>query len=106
MSSVENLYFYLFVRKDLPVADQACQIAHAAAEAGKLFQIPDHCFLVLLHVENKSELLAVAERIAKHDIRLHMNVEPDDDMLETALCTEAITKAQRGFLRGYKLWAV
>jgi hypothetical protein len=100
----DQQYFYVVVRKDISIADQICQVAHAAAEAGRLFQVPERTFLVLLAAADKAELLAMKERMVKHNIRVVMMDEPDDDLGATALATEAIAGDKRNYLRHYKIW--
>lgn len=97
-------YFYVFVRSDIPIEDQACQIAHVCAEAGKRFKYPEPTFLVLLHVENQEALCALAEFAKENRILTYTNFEPDDDLGFTALATEVITGEQRKLFRGFKLW--
>lgn len=98
------MHFYVFIRTDIPLADQMCQVAHAAALAGKWFQLPNNCNLVLLQVKDKPSLLAAADRLAETGIKFAVNLEPDDDMGETAIATQSIGAEQRKALSSYPLW--
>lgn len=97
-------HFYVFVRADISAADQMCQVAHACVEAGKLFGHPEHTNLVLLSVADKKELLAVAEKCRRNKVDFYLNIEPDDDMGETALATCMISGSTRRIFSSIPLW--
>jgi hypothetical protein len=59
----------------------------------------------LFVVSRKEDLYQIASHLEANDIRFKLFYEPDDDMGETALCTEPITDPERRKLfRRYKLW--
>lgn len=97
-------HWYCFVRTDIPLEDQACQIAHACAGAGKRFLIDDNCNLVLLGVKDQKQLLEAVAVATNNQIRKYLNHEPDDDMGYTAFATEAIEQYQRLCFRPYRIW--
>lgn len=97
-------YVYVFVRTDIPLADQVCQTAHACLEAGRKFGVDATTFLVLLAVENKQQLLAVAETMARNKVDHVMVTEPDDDMGETAIASGHVLGSTRRLFRGHRLW--
>jgi hypothetical protein len=97
---------YLAVRRDIPLADQLVQIAHAAFEAGQRWHAdPSTCWAVVISVETQAELLKLAQRCASRGVEFVMFDEPDDAMGYTALCTEPLHADRRGVLRRYRLWA-
>lgn len=97
-------HWYCFVRTDISLEDQACQIAHACAGAGKRFLIDDDCNLVLIGVKNQEQLLKAVAVASQHCIRKFLNHEPDDNMGFTAFATEAIETEQRKCFRPYRIW--
>jgi hypothetical protein len=97
-------YCYVFVRIDIPLADQGVQIAHVALEAGKHFQHPSGVRLVLLRVKNHSELMRISKYLLQHDVEHRMFYEPDDAMCETAIATEDIYSDRRELFRKFQLW--
>ena len=97
-------YFYVFVRQDIPLADQLCQVAHACLAAGKRFRHPNHTNLVLLSVPDLPALKEVEDRCVKHQVGYFINFEPDDDMQETSIATEPVAGERRRLFSQYRLW--
>jgi len=50
-------YIYIFVRQDIPLADQIVQTGHSCQESGAKFGCPENCHLVLLSCKNEHDLL-------------------------------------------------
>lgn len=98
------MHYYVFVRRDIPIADQACQISHASALGGRDFGYPDGCNLVLLQVESREALLEVAKLLEENEIKFCLHDEPDDEIGPAAIATEMITEKRRKLSR-FKLWA-
>lgn len=99
-----NPYFYVFVRTDIPPADQMCQAIHAAATAGKWFKHANTTNLVCLGVPSLDELKKVEDKCSKHDIQFFTHFEPDDDLKECALATATVFDEKRRVFSGYPLW--
>jgi hypothetical protein len=97
-------YLYVFIRTDIPVRDQLCQVGHSCAHAGKLFKHPDETHIVLLKVKNEKALTKAAYLCAAHDIKFTMFYEPDDQMGHTSLATETIYGNLREVFSEYKTW--
>lgn len=97
-------HYYVFVRTDIPLADQICQVSHASVLAGKRFQLPNNCNLVLLQVKDKEALLKVSDKLNKLEIQHVIHHEPDDDMQETCLASQVVPQDQRRFFSNYPLW--
>ena len=103
-------HVYVFVRRDLPLADQMVQVAHVSLEAGQRFCIPCHCPLVLLEVADEPALQSALQHCRRHDIPTHTFTEPDatDEqpnvpMGLTAACTPPLNTEKRRCLRRFSL---
>ena len=104
-------HVYVFVRKDLPLADQMVQAAHACLEAGQRFCVPRHCPLVLLQVADEAALQQTLEHCRRYNIPTHTFLEPDATaelpnvpMGLTAVCTPPLNSSQRRRMRRFALW--
>lgn len=122
----EHTHVYAIVRKDIPLADQLVQVAHATMEAGASFYrpeggqrirenfggalvglarlAPEVSSLVVLQVADKFELIAAAKKLTDANIRFELFFEPDDQMGHTALATEPLSGEAREVFRPFKLW--
>lgn len=100
------LYSYLWVRKDIPLADQLVQTAHAAQNAGSRWGCQPNTHMLLFQVDNIDALYKIAMECEKKNINYYMFNEPDsayDDgppMRHTAICTEPV----EGFMFKGTLW--
>jgi hypothetical protein len=94
------------VRKDLPIAQQLVQAAHAAHESGlHLCQDKSEVnYLVALEVQNEEQLIAANDRIESRGIKAILFREPDIGNKATALCTEPIWGDKRKLFSRYSLW--
>ena len=101
---METEYIYIAVRTDLPLADQVCQVAHAAHLAGKKFPFGDNTHLVLLKVKNEQKLFNLADELDSAGVLFELFYEPDDEMGFTALATQAIIGHQRELFGRYHIW--
>jgi hypothetical protein len=96
----------VIVRKDLPVAQQLVQAAHAAHESGlHLCENKSEVnYLVALEVPNEDGLLAAHERLEDRGIQAILFREPDRNNEATALCTEPVWGNRRRIFSKYSLW--
>lgn len=94
----------MFVRTDIPVADQLVQACHASIEVGARFHHPHGCHLVLLAVPNERALLTAVARLEWHNICFTLFHEPDNNIGNSAACTQPLDATQRRHLRKYNLW--
>ena len=106
---LQKPYVYVFIRRDLPLADQIVQTAHATQESGAKFGCPENCHMVLCGVKNQNALLNVADLASFNNIQYSMFYEPDsaDDetpMGNTALCTQPIYGEQCKIFKKYQIW--
>lgn len=97
-------WIYVFVRTDIPVANQMVQAAHVCHIAGRDFKHPDNTHMALLKIKNEKKLLEVAEKLDKHGIKYSLYLEPDYPKGYTALATEPIYGKVRELFEKYKLW--
>ena len=102
---------YVFVRTDLPPADQIVQVGHVCLEAGTQFPLPPACRLVVLALPDQQALIAAQDYCRERGIRCLTFVEPDpvdagssEPMSLTALCTEPLNALKRRHLRRFPLW--
>lgn len=98
-------YIYTFIRGDLPHAQKIVQLGHATWEAGLVFEKPnDIASLILLHADNETALLDVAQRLDEKSIEYVMFFEPDIDSY-TSICTRPVyTKNERSFFKQWGLY--
>ena len=96
----------MIIRKDLPVAQQLVQAAHAAHESG-LHLCQDKSkvnYLIALEVSNEEKLLLARERLENRGIKSILFREPDRNDEATAICTEPILGNRRRIFSKYPLW--
>lgn len=96
---------YVFVREDIPIADQIVQVGHACIDAGRDFKHPENTRMVLLSVVDERRLLKVQSLLDQNHINYRIYYEPDDDMRYTALATRTIRGHERDLFSKYKLWS-
>lgn len=99
-------YTYIILRKDIPPVQHIVQAAHAALEAGFRFEQPiaiSH--LIVLEVENESELHDAAKQLQYRGIDYYQFFEPDNGMGYSALCTRPILeKYEQNFFKRWNLF--
>jgi hypothetical protein len=83
------VYNYVFVRKDIPLADQLVQVGHVCLEAGTILGPASGTpSMVLLQLNNLEHLKETKVYLECNGIKFTVFNEPDDNMGETAICTE------------------
>lgn len=98
------MWTYVFVRTDIPLEDQLCQVGHACLVAGKEFGAGDRCNIVLNAVRTQSELLHVADYLYSNKILFSLYEEPDENMGHTALCTQEVPIEKKELFKKYNCW--
>ena len=100
------LYNYIFVRTDLPIAQQIVQSSHAAYESalhlGSQKDRVNH--LVLFGVKSEEELHKAHHKLESNNINTRLFCEPDIGNQATALCTEQISQPNKKLFSKYNLW--
>ena len=100
-----DVFTYVFVRQDMPIANQIVQVGHACFEAGKKFDSPkESCTLILFYVGNEESLLASVERAHLAGVEMHIFYESDYPKGYTAACSQPITGNARRAFEKCKLW--
>ena len=96
----------MFVRADLPLAQQAVQAVHASIQASRVFLKPEdqHPNLVLLSVANERELLEARDKANSYGIFATTFYEEDIGDQPTAVATEPVAGKRRNAFRHYKLF--
>lgn len=97
---------YVLVRRDIPIAQQLVQAAHAAAEAGRTFYKAEHgiASLIVLTVPDVRALHAARARIEGKGVQTLLFHEPDYGIGDSALSTEPLLDEQRKYLASWPLW--
>lgn len=95
-------YTYVFVRTDLPVAQQIVQSAHACHEAGNKFG--EHSHVVLFECPSEHKLVQISATLTDQQIPHTLFHEPDDDVGYTAICTTPLVGEQRKVMRKYRMY--
>lgn len=95
----------MFVRQDIPLADQIVQSNHAvltiASSSYDFSGIPN---IILIGLPNKSALDRAQRKLADASIPHCAWIEPDNDMGFTSLATVPIGFEQKEVLVNYRLW--
>lgn len=102
---MSDQYIYVFVRKDLSIAQQIIQVSHASSDmawrkaSDQPSETPNVC---LFQVENERELVAVAQCMKRDGVEHEMFYERDHDTGYTALATVPIRGEQRLLFKDYR----
>lgn len=67
----------MVIRKDLPFGVALAQLVHAAGESAQNTEVPPNTHAVVLAVPDEATLLAVEEKLLRHNIELASIREPD-----------------------------
>lgn len=97
-------YAYVFVRQDLPIAQQIVQSNHATLSMASLYDFEGTPNIVVIGVEDKEELMSVARLCSDWAIPHYLWTEPDFDFGETAITTAAISGHQREAFTKFSTW--
>ena len=96
---------YIFIREDLSHAQQIVQAAHAALEAGFVYDQPkDSTHIVLIGAKNEEELLKISQYLKNCSIDSQIFYEPDFDTGYTAIATKPLYGEERQPLKKYSLF--
>ena len=98
---------FLFVRYDLPVAQQIIQTNHSTHDMA--FTLPQSAdpvtpSIVLIGVPNQKSLLRVIEKLRLNQIEFSAFDEPDHDLGISSVATVPLDAEQRAILKNYKPW--
>lgn len=94
---------YVFVRRDLSIAQQIIQSAHATFEVGLVEDISKSPNFVLIGVDNLQHLRNVERVLQAGGIGYNIFFEPDVDQ-HTAIATAPIKGNKRKFFKHFELY--
>jgi hypothetical protein len=98
----------VFVRQDIPLAQQIVQSNHATFELARRLPHPQNLnetpSCIVIGVPDKTALFRVIEKLRRHDIAHELFYEPDFDMGLSAVATVPLVQEQRRVLSNYRLW--
>ncbi len=95
----------MFVRTDMPHANQLVQVGHACLEAGSRFAQPaQSCHLVLFAVASEEHLMHAVESAEQQGIRMLAFYESDFPQGYTAACSEPVNAESRHMFKKFHLW--
>lgn len=101
-------YNYVLVRKDLPLAQQLVQAAHATYEAGAHYEsfpsLSNHNYLILCEAPDEAFIWKAEHWLKRYGVACTVFREPDRDNEATALCTEPVSRNKRRIFSRWKLW--
>ncbi len=98
----------MFVRQDIPLAQQIVQSNHATFEVARRLQsdqdldVTPSC--IVIGVPDKAALFRVIEKLRSNDIEHQVFYEPDFNMGLSAAATVPLGQGQRRVLSNYRLW--
>lgn len=90
-----QIYSFVFVRKDIPIANQLVQVGHACQHAGAHWGCPSNCYMALFECKNEEEILEVEKKLKYFKFNYTKFFEPDYPIGNNAICTEPVG----GFLK-------
>lgn len=97
-------YVYIFVRQDIPTAQQIVQSNHATLSIASRYGIEGTPNIVLIGVPDEAELRKASVILSGNQIPHWEWTEPDFNLGFTAIATAPIQGAQRLCLAHYRLW--
>lgn len=102
----------MFIRTDIPIAQQIVQSNHASLEAGlkagQSNQYSQTSSIILIAIKNEYQLKKAYEQITAQGIPCEIFFEPDSHLGYppgyTSFATLPVTEDQRPAFRKYRLW--
>ena len=97
----------MFVRQDIPLAQQVVQSNHATFEVARRLQshnLDEIPSCVVIGVPDKPALFRAVEKLRLNGIQHEVFYEPNDNLGLTAAATAPIAQEQRRALSNYRLW--
>lgn len=102
---MDQCYRYLFIRQDLPVAQQIVQSGHAIEGVVSLYPQEGIPNLVAIGVPDVAALNRVLTKLKANQIEHFPWVEPDGDLGFTAIATIALNSERKKMLANYRLYS-
>jgi len=98
-------YLYSISRKDIPLAQQAVQAAHAGIEYARLFMSNETSHPSYIHLTARSQAQLISLRQKLQDLG-HSTAEFHEPYMDwglTAIST-CLSEEHRSLLKGFQLW--
>ena len=93
----------MFVRRDLPLAQQAVQACHACIEmARNLSPNETHPHLVLIGVKSEDQLSTLPARLEREGIQFHCFFDSDWDHQLMSIATQPVRGKRRRVFKRYQ----
>lgn len=113
--SLDDKTIYVFVRQDLPLAQQLVQSQHAVFQMAQLYFLEPKAIglwgiprVINIGMPGKKGLRRVVDKLVEAKLRYHAYAEPDRvagvDGSWTAVATYPLTSAECEVLKNYRLW--
>lgn len=106
MIDIDACAIYVFVRQDLPIAEQLVHSCHAVYHMGRQFYSDDGIpSIIVIGVPHEKAMLRVREKLLKHRLYFYEWNDPDAPQLGiVALATPPLSQPERECLANYRLW--
>jgi hypothetical protein len=103
--NLDDRYIYVFVRQDIPLAEQIVSVGHAAFHLGQV--IPENGIpnLIVVGVPHAKALDKARAKMLEANINFHFWEDPDTQHGVTAVASHPLTKNEKGVLANYRLWS-
>lgn len=102
----DDLYIYVFVRQDLPIAEQLVHATHAAYHAGNLcFPLEGIPNLVVIGLPHVGSLAKAVRKLKEAGIEAYVWNDTDTNYGPTAIATQPLPRAAKDLLKQYRLYA-
>ncbi len=99
------LRVYVFIRTDIPLADQLVQVSHSCLLAGAAYKPNDKTYVVMCQVRNEQELIDMSILLEEFGVRYEIFHEPKNAggkcLGWTSIATEPIEMIEHSKI---KLW--
>jgi hypothetical protein len=102
---LDECTIYVFVRQDIPLAQQLVQASHAAFHMG--LELPNEAgipFMCVIGMPNLSAMNRVLAKLDSYSIRHHAFTDVDVEEGFTAIATIPLNAEQKIPLANYRLW--
>lgn len=99
-----STWLTLFIRTDIPSAQQTIQACHALLELARHVPIEDHPSFIFFECRNSAELLAARVHVSSCGFKTFPFNEPYADWGITAFACEPVSEDDRASFKQFKLW--
>ena len=98
-----HYYLYSISRRDIPLAQQAIQAAHAGIEYARTFELQTHPSYIHCTIRDQQQLELLRARLQSAGINTSEFYEPYKDWGLTAIAC-CLNESERHLLQGLPLW--